>query len=230
MFSSTVTDYWLSATPAPVGGLRIVVDDTLPENRALMVLVPVGSGGIVTLTGDLARRLDLQSATVGNDGLASRLVDAGIRLNGADHLFYLPTAEQVTSASAAIDARVLTEADAPEFAVFAATAPEGDLDEAFVELDHWLVVGTFVDGRLATAASMYPWRDTRLADLGVLTLPEFRGRGLARSTVRAISALALERGYEPQYRCQLDNAASVALAESAGFARFATWDVIDEAG
>ena len=226
MFSTTVTDYWLPVEPAPVGDLRVLVDDALPENRALMVLQPVGRGGILTLTGDLARRLDLQGAAVGNDVLAERLADAGIRLNGADHLYYLPAAEQRFD-TVDTDTRVLTEADAPAFTVFAATAPEDDLDEAFVELDHWLVVGTFVDGRLASAASMYPWRDTRLADLGVLTLPEFRGRGLARSTVRAISALALERGYEPQYRCQLDNAGSVALAESAGFARFATWDVID---
>lgn len=93
--------------------------------------------------------------------------------------------------------------------------------------DHWLVFGTFVDDRLAAVASMYPWRDTHLADLGVLTLPANRGRGFAKATVRALSAAALNRGYEPQYRCQLDNVASAALAHSAGFERFATWDVID---
>lgn len=73
---------------------------------------------------------------------------------------------------------------------------------------------------------MYPWRETRLADLGVITLPAFRGRGLATRTVRAISAQAIADGYEPQYRCQLDNAASIALAAAAGFARFGEWDVM----
>ena len=86
--------------------------------------------------------------------------------------------------------------------------------------------GTILDGRLVSAASMYPWDGSRLADLGVITLPEFRGRGLGRATVRAMSALAIDRGYEPQYRCQFDNASSVALAASAGFALFGDWDVV----
>jgi predicted GNAT family acetyltransferase len=73
---------------------------------------------------------------------------------------------------------------------------------------------------------MYPWRDTHFADLGVITLPGYRGRGLARRTVRAISARALAEGYEPQYRCQLDNTPSAALARAAGFVQFGTWDTI----
>ena len=62
--------------------------------------------------------------------------------------------------------------------------------------------------------------------MGVITLPPSRGRGLATQTVRALSALALRRGYEPQYRCQLDNEASRALAGAAGFSRYGTWHVI----
>ena len=73
---------------------------------------------------------------------------------------------------------------------------------------------------------MYPWGETRLADLGVITLPRFRGRGLGRATVRAMSAVALDWRYEPQYRCQLDNTASVTLARAAGFRRFGQWEVI----
>ncbi|MNW69357.1 hypothetical protein D3C74_483430 [compost metagenome] len=36
---------------------------------------------------------------------------------------------------------------------------------------------------------------------------------------------ALSRGLEPQYRCQLDNVASVALAAASGLALFGTWEV-----
>ncbi|GAA1219348.1 hypothetical protein GCM10009655_18590 [Rhodoglobus aureus] len=57
-------------------------------------------------------------------------------------------------------------------------------------------------------------------------MPDFRGRGLAKQTDRAISAHALAAGYEPQYRCQIDNAASAALALSAGFGSFGQWDVV----
>jgi predicted GNAT family acetyltransferase len=166
---------------------------------------------------------------VSADALARALDVAAVKLNGADHLFYLPTQEQASVRSERVspETRRLTETDADAFAAFAAHAPADDLDEAFVELDHWLIFGTFVDARLVAAASMYPWQGTQLADLGVITLPAYRGQGLARATVRAISAGALRQGYEPQYRCQLDNSPSVALAHSAGFVRFGTWDVID---
>ncbi|WP_296194433.1 GNAT family N-acetyltransferase [uncultured Microbacterium sp.] len=149
-------------------------------------------------------------------------------LNDPDNLFYLPLSAQATLREEAptTETRRLTDDDAAAFTAFAELAPEDDLDGAFVELDHWLVFGTFVDGRLAAAASMYPWDGSRLADPGVITLPEFRGRGLGRVTVRALCAEAIARGYEPQYRCQIDSAASVALANAAGFVRFGAWEII----
>jgi len=49
---------------------------------------------------------------------------------------------------------------------------------------------------------------------------------LAKGVVRAIARDALSQSYQLQYRCQLDNLASTALAGSAGFARFAEWDVV----
>ena len=234
MFSQAVTDYWLEngATngSATTGEHRVVVDDTLPENRSLMLFEPVGADGILCLTSALADRLGLTGQTaVRAEALARALDVAAVKLNGADHLFYLPTHEQalVRWGRVSPTPRRLTETDADAFTDFTAHAPVDDLDEAFVELDHWLVVGTFVNEQLVCAASMYPWRGTHLADLGVITLPACRGQGLAKATVRAISARALSQGYEPQYRCQLDNAPSIALAHSAGFVRFGSWDVID---
>ena len=97
-----------------------------------------------------------------------------------------------------------------------------------MELDHWLVVGTFRQQQLVSVSSMYPWGETTIADLGVITLPQFRGQGLGRATVRAISAAALSRGYEPQYRCDLGNAPSAALARAAGFARFGLWEGLED--
>lgn len=122
--------------------------------------------------------------------------------------------------------RALTEDDAAAFEAFTARAPQADLEEAYVELDHWLVVGTFVEEELVCVASAYPWRDTVMADLGVVALPEHRGKGLAKRAVLALSGLALQRGYEPQYRCQLDNHASVRLADAAGLRPLGTWDVV----
>ena len=234
MFARAVTDYWIKNVATNGGGTtgehHVVIDDTLPENCSLMLLEPVGGDGILSLTSALADRLGLtDQTTVSADALVRALDVAAVKLNGADNLFFLPTREQALVRSERIptETRQLTETDAVAFADFAAQAPVDDLDEAFVELDHWLVFGTFVEEHLVSAASMYPWRGTRLADVGVITLPTHRGQGFGKATVRAISARALRQGYEPQYRCQLDNAPSAALAHSAGFVRFGTWDVID---
>ena len=122
--------------------------------------------------------------------------------------------------------RRLTGRDGSLFAEFRSGASEQDLDEAYVELDHWAVFGSFEAGRLVCAASMYPWEGEQLADLGVLTLAPARGRGHARRVVRASCRHAFTRGFEPQYRCQLDNAPSIALARNAGLTLFGTWEVL----
>jgi RimJ/RimL family protein N-acetyltransferase len=233
MFSRTVTDYWLPDTVADAattaGGYRVIADGSLPGNCTLMTLETSGGGRFLTLTSAQARCLGLTGVSaVGDPALRSALAAAGAALHGADYLFYLPLDDQAAVRAEAVpgETRQLTAADAETFAQFAAAAPAQDMDEASVELDHWLVVGTFADGHLVAAASMYPWRGTHFADLGIITLPEYRGRGLAKRTVRAISARALAEGYEPQYRCQLDNTPSASLARAAGFAQFGTWDVI----
>ncbi len=233
MFSRTVLDHWFphgEPTPGAVaGGNRIVVDPSLPPKHSIMLLKPVGGDGVLSVTPDRAAQLGLTAdGRIEDADLTAAMHAAGLALNGPDHLFYFPSADQAAlrSEQPAAATRQLTAGDGERFAAFTAGAPEDDLDEAFVELDHWLVYGTFVADRLAAVASMYPWQDTALADLGVITLPAFRGRGLARQTVRALSAHALGLGYEPQYRCQLDNRASVALAHSSGLTPFGTWDVI----
>lgn len=47
------------------------------------------------------------------------------------------------------------------------------MDDANVELDNWAVFGSFEEHRLVSAASMYPWDNAQIADLGVLTLTPF---------------------------------------------------------
>lgn len=238
VFPKVVTDYWLAqagedpnvpSVPAEPGRLRIVLDPALPRSRRIMRLDLPGRGGLLTLTPETAERTGLAAGgEIGQAELDDALRRAGEALNGADHLFYYASdaRETLREETPPVQVRRLTADDAEAFAAFAKAAPEDDMDDAFVELDHWLVFGCFADGRLVAAASMYPWSGTAFADLGVITLPEYRGRGYARQTVRAICAHALSLGYEPQYRCQLDHDASAALARAAGLSRFAAWDVV----
>ncbi|GAA3168169.1 MULTISPECIES: GNAT family N-acetyltransferase [Streptomyces] len=234
MFPSIVSNFWL--TPSPTsrflcgdGAFSVISDTALKESERLTVLTTADGKTRVRLTPAVAASLGLDDGQpVDEAGFRQRLEKTGISLHGADNLFYFADEDRQALLGEPDDPSVLplTEAHAQEFKQFEEAASEQDLEDAYVELDHWAVYGAFEDGRLAAVASMYPWNDTPLADLGVLTLPSYRGKGHARRLVRAISRHALARGFEPQYRCQLDNHASVATAGSAGLTRFGTWDIV----
>ena len=236
MFSPAVTSHWLpedvSFSDVPTGHLRVAVDHTLPKNRSVSLLHLATGPAILRLTPARARELRLaHGEQLNTEDAHARIASAGLSLTDPDHLFFLPLKERSALATEASNAhtRRLTPQDAAAFAAFTESAPSEELDEAYVELDHWLVFGTFVGDMLASAASMYPWAGTKLADLGVITLPEYRGRGAARATVRAISAAALRDGHEPQFRCQVHNSASIALARASGFTLLGNWEVVDGA-
>lgn len=231
MFSDTVNTYWRDT----FRGEGVVFEDkhfsiattSALDDGADGAILDMADRTLVILRKALAKQL-LSETPLSVSEFHRCLAEAGIRCHGADHLFYFPEAELKDIAKLDIwpDIRLLTEEDAPLFDAFCDKASEADLDAASVELDHWLVAGAFENGELVSAASMYPWDDTRLADTGVLTLPYARGKGYASRLFRAISHFAIERGFEPQYRCQLDNLPSVALAKTCGLVEFGKWDVI----
>ena len=157
------------------------------------------------------------------------LSDAGQIMNGADHLFFLSESRkaELRASGNAANVRRLTATDAAVFARFEGSASAQDLDDASVELDHWAVFGAFDGETLVAAGSAYPFEGKHasgLADFGVLTLPEHRGRGHALEIVHAMARHVLDLGFEPQYRCQLDNTGSILLASRAGFIEYGTWD------
>ncbi|UXI66229.1 GNAT family N-acetyltransferase [Tahibacter amnicola] len=204
------------------------VNPALREERRLMVLTLADGRVLATTTPAMAEVLHLaRRRPTSMAGLRERLEAVGGALHGADHLFYYDRAAQAELTANPADAvRRLSGADEPAFRAFEGRASEQDRDDASVALEHWIACGAFVNDHLVCVASLYPWGDAPMGDMGVLTLAEFRGLGHARRVVRAISGAALEQGYEPQYRCQLDNLPSVALAKSAGLSRFGSWDVI----
>lgn len=219
---------------SPGEDFTITVNPRLATDRQLMILSRSDGRVHATLRPELADRLGLKRQPCLSEALLrQRLREHQLQLHGADRVFHFSEDDQVGLLQEAPPPglRPLQAADAPAFAVFQAAASEQDLDDAFVELDHCLVWGAFEGERLVCAASMYPWADdgqtpARLADVGVLTLPDQRGRGHARRVVRAIARHAFERGHEMQYRCQIDNTPSAALARSAGLHEFGRWEVL----
>lgn len=209
-------------------GLLIAVRADLAENRRLTVLERTDSATVL-LTPELAERLALPSAgDLSLTGFRAVLADAAITLHGADavHYFAEDARPSLLAETAPPGIRLLTADDLEAFAIFQATASEQDVADADVELDHSAVAGAFAGDRLVCAASAYPWGDSLVADIGVLTLADQRGRGLARAVVRELARCVLDRGFEPQYRTQLDHTGSRAVAAAAGLRWFGDWDAI----
>lgn len=218
LFSQTITDFWQSLF---LNGdiiykdenFTITITPDLSEDSRLMVLETTDRQFWAVLTPVMADKLALSKEQKLTDHVFhQKLMEAGVTLHGADYIFYFSEAEKnvLLQESLVGTLRQLTEQDDAVFSEFESTASEQDLDDAYVELDHWAVYGSFEHNRLVCAASIYPWKgDAQIADLGVLTLTSFRGKGHARKVVRSISKYAFEQGYETQYRCQLDNEASM---------------------
>lgn len=225
-FAAVVLDHWNALFGDSAASFAIAVQASVSPDRRLMLLQTADGRERVTLTPTMAGALSLDTQPCTNLAqFRQRLDDMGIALHGADSVFYFDAAQSLPGSDLPA-LRQLGQDDAAAFAEFHAAASEQDRDDAYVELDHWSVFGAFVDERLVCAASAYPWNDGPIADLGVLTLAPFRGRGLARAVVHAVARHARAAGYEPQYRCQQDNAASLALARAAGLILFGCWDTI----
>lgn len=233
-FSQVIDDCWIK--PFISGrvitgqdGFTIAINPDLDTDERVMVLETSDGRMMAAADPQIATKISL----TGQEGIPAsvfraNLNEAGIAMHGADYLFFFTNSGKVSLSGEGPDEglRRLTPKDEAAFAEFMDAVPEQDKDDAFVELNHWLVFGIWEEQRIVCAASMYPWNGARIADTGVLTLPASRGKGHARRIIRAISRYACEQGYEPQYRCQTDNLASIALARSAGLMLFGKWEII----
>ena len=231
-FPSSIAAYWdrvfgeLPVTDR--GSVLCAISEDISVRRAVMMLTTSDGHSRAVLRPEVADRAGIADASLlPLEEVVELLRAAGVVLHDPDYLFYLPT-----DAPSRIDAthhvRQLTEADRSAFDIFYGSASEQDHEDAFVELDHWAVFGCFDGGRLVSAASLCLWEGGAIADLGVLTLSDARGRGHARDVVRSIASFARHQGLEPQYRCQTDNHASVALAKASGLSLVGTWIVAME--
>ena len=234
LFSQTITDY---SQALFLNGeilysdevFTVAINPELSENRRVMVLKTYDGRVMAVLTPALADKIGLsQYQDLSEETFRQKLNEAGVTLHDPDNIFYFTGSDKalLLQENSEVGLRQLTNEDDAVFSVFQSSASKQDLDQAYVELDHWAVFGSFEQNRLVSAASVYPWGKAQIADIGILTLSPFRGKGHARKVVRSISKYVYDQGYEPQYRCSLYNHASASLAKSSGFTLYGKWEVI----
>lgn len=234
-FSPAITAFWARPFAGEIihsgERLTLTVNPALGHEERVTVLQSAADVRTAfALSPDVARALESEGMRADLPGLDEQrvrnaLAAIGVELHGADNIYYFPQGSEAVEDRERILVRQLSANDHALFADFEERASEQDRDDAQVDLDDWAAFGVIVDDRLVSAASTYPFRGSMLADVGVLTLAEVRGKGHGRRLVHAAAHHARGLGYELQYRCQLDNAASKALAEAAGLRLFGRWEV-----
>lgn len=152
------------------------------------------------------------------------LTENHIKLHIPDRIYYANEPIIMPPAGKNWTMRLLTQSDELIFENFCHNIDATEIDNAWVDLEHWAVYGLFVNGNLASACSLLPWDGTQIADVGVLTHPTRRGQGLAKHLVNFAHHHIAKQGYVLQYRTQTDNFASIHLARSLSLSLYACWE------
>lgn len=111
--------------------------------------------------------------------------------------------------------RKLTIKDAEHMSALHAANTTKDVEEGYVEVTHQIAFGCFHEGQLVAASSGY--ERTGFLDIGVLTHPNFRKKGLGKAVVGTLCNWANEKHIIPQYRHDILNTSSQHVAQSLNF-------------
>jgi len=127
------------------------------------------------------------------------------------------------------NAKILEASDYPLFETFFRSAypsanPDGWLHEYFSEkAAKEYLAGYMKEGRLVSVcdAPDMPYMEDQIQHTGIMTLPEERRKGYARSTAALSTHHLLEMGVCPQWECSAQNTASCKLAQALGYREYA---------
>ncbi|HMN63221.1 MAG TPA: GNAT family N-acetyltransferase, partial [Anaerolinea sp.] len=166
----------------------------------------------------LVHALDVlpQDASLTGDDLRRIWGTAAIKSSEHGLFFYLYPPDLPNYLPAApFTLRQLTPADQGAMEDLHAALTTAEVEEGAVEVSHEVAFGCFLNDQLVAASSGY--RRTGFMDIGVLTHPRFRRRGLGKAVVGRLCEWIIHQGLIAQYRCDETNAGSRAVAEGLNF-------------
>ena len=145
---------------------------------------------------------------------ARMLVDGGTLVLGPSRHHYAGVDELVDVDDAAV--RELVDADDDLVEVLRHACGNDEWAEGGLAHQPAQRFGVVENGALVAAGRLTEWRGA-FADIGLVTHPQHRGRGLAGALTHAMARHALRRSDVARYRALTTNAPSLAVARRAGF-------------
>jgi GNAT superfamily N-acetyltransferase len=225
-FEQTIYHKWTNSLGCPAetayqNGTTIVPESKY-EDKKIIVLQEIGQHvfaqidpfyyqDLNNLVKDLPEGTSISGVHIqeawGTDSIKTHSFGKTYYLQSADLPAYAPPPPFVLRKLTSDDTEAMS-------ALHAANTPE-DVEEGYVEVTHQIAFGCFHNGRLVAASSGY--ERTGFLDIGVLTHPDHRRKGLGKATVGELCKWANEKHIIPQYRHDIENINSQHVAESLNF-------------
>jgi GNAT superfamily N-acetyltransferase len=206
------------------GGTTILPREKYAGTRVI-VFWHIGQHAFVQLDPDYGREVDCllhrlpEMMALSGDDLRCAWGEAAASSHDRYMVYYLyPEDLPGYAPPAPFVLRPLSDADGGLMQALQAANSIEDVDEGYVEVTHQIVYGCFAGEQLVAAASGYD--HAGFMDIGVLTHPEFRRKGLGKSVVGAICDWSLRNRFIAQYRFNAQNGGSQCVAESLNFKRY----------
>ncbi|MGI9241835.1 MAG: GNAT family N-acetyltransferase [Verrucomicrobiales bacterium] len=158
----------------------------------------------------------LPPEAVSPGGFAASFEGSGFDVIGPAYIGY---AEDVVAP--VHPARALSGRDRPLAVRLQSACTEIEWDHGGSRVGEDRCSGVLVEGELVALAGYRVW-PFDIAHIYVVSDPGFRGQGFGRSAVAHVARRALSAGLIPQYRTLESNLPSLRIADSLGFAHFAS--------
>ena len=218
--------HWLGAPPEAAQSVFLPArDESVPGYSAPFHLYIFAAPGYTALSYGLRARPGIHALL---PRLAAGMEEAIVQPYGISPGHSVKFFLRAAPSSPSIPARALTLTDEAAYLSFFAQANGCSADDWVSEyfgdmVQDGMCFGVFENGILAscTDGPTMPFMANAVREIGIHTLPAFRGRGYARAACAACIHSLLSRNFCPIWSAGAENIASRRLAESLGFAPLA---------
>lgn len=187
----------------------------LHRKESLVVGAPAGVRAELSENQDILDDADSPATAV-----ERALCGAGVDVESVHGAYFLGYVDESSFSAVDSDARLLVGADEPAFDSLRERIPDEEWQRASPAFRPGQMAGLFRDDSLVALGTL---THLPFPDVGVVVDPEYRGRGFGRAVAGRATATAFDanRGAVPRYRTPVSASASVGLAESLGYERWA---------
>lgn len=195
----------------------IILPCKQPQDYSRIVITRISKQAIVQVPAELVEpatdRLDT-AQIVTADHIKATFTDEELEIGWRDFIWYFSANADLPQPDDRV--RLLSSGERLNLDELLSACSERDRELGNVSIEQEFPLGLFENNNLLAVAA-FIFDSDAIADVGVITHPHHRGKGLGKSIVLELVRHGIEHGRIVQYSTQEQNIGSKRLAESIGF-------------